>query len=676
MLKCSLPAPYDSYDLTLACIVCYRKLREGPNGYQPVFNDGHRCSFSTLLVRNPTTKIWTKVRPRPQSQILGSYKKCAYFLSSRPCAAGEDLCGFAHNDDELQFWTLEKKDQVNIYLLMNELRQTLISGHQFPSQNNNQYSMPHPRFVPPQRQPLIQPHAVPLMSVHMPASFGTVIQPGLLGATPMMRGPAQLNYLPMQRPPVFAVPPPRMPQPRVPLAQQQPFPLAMTHIFRLACETCLKPTRDVGLFSVLNVNHSCSENMLVVCVKGDSAWVKIRERNYHENIRGGYILCRSVSENRLCTAGDNKCNFAHNEEELYLWNLEKNGQFIIKDFITSNRKIHQGVKGPTGLDAFLSKYRGQFVFICRSCWFGRPPRMSVQSTKNSSVCAANIHSWVETECILAYRDLQGHISTINKRGFKHRGAVFQMCHYQLNCKNRREGFCKFAHGPVEMDVWQLEHDYNVSQAKLVELSTAKFQAPPPPVFVSPAAGSQPSMASRSQPTMASAAGSSTSTTQQQTRIAPQPASSTGTKLFPFNIIEACESCWRQGKQVCVKDETRDRCNSRGIGHNWSINARVYLTQPGNKELRLPPRKFPQNLEFVLCWDIQNKGRCTFRGAVCQFAHSKEEIMVWKWMISNKGDYLLIYNNLASIIISCWAIFGSSYCNINCYYQFIRRYGRY
>ncbi len=117
----------------------------------------------------------------------------------------------------------------------------------------------------------------------------------------------------------------------------QTFPLADTHNYALTCSLCTFPVNEPkkGYYHIKHtLQHSCDRNILLICKKRSSEWIQIRKRN-KQYFYGKYGLCRyfTSSIQRPCGRGQNRCTFAHSNEEKILWNQDKEGVFNIADFI-------------------------------------------------------------------------------------------------------------------------------------------------------------------------------------------------------------------------------------------------------------------------------------------------------------------------------------------------------
>ena len=102
---------------------------------------------------------------------------------------------------------------------------------------------------------------------------------------------------------------------------------------------------------------------------------------------------------------------------------------------------------------------------------------------------------------------------------------------------------------------------------------------------------------------------------------------------PHRVIEICNMCWTRSnsKDVVPKSLKANHCSK--VGHPWVGVS--YLILPCKKLLANLPPTIPRNLKFTICWDVgARKKRC--QRSDCSFAHSEEEIAIWKWMVQNNG----------------------------------------
>ena len=154
--------------------------------------------------------------------------------------------------------------------------------------------------------------------------------------------------------------------------------------YRIVCPQCFIFENFPGKYRYMPCTHECEENVLAVKQRGvpSARWMRVRERTNHRDFSGNYVMCHSIIESdpSLCRFGEFQCSFAHNEAEQQIWGLEKSGRFSITDFILQNR--HSVTSRGYTVDEVLKKYGGFFTYVCRNCFYGRPPRISVAAPNN------------------------------------------------------------------------------------------------------------------------------------------------------------------------------------------------------------------------------------------------------------------------------------------------------
>jgi len=124
------------------------------------------------------------------------------------------------------------------------------------------------------------------------------------------------------------------PAKKVPLKRQK-FPIAKTHDFTLGCQSCATVS---GYWWQLANHQTCCRLILFVRSKKATTglWTKVRNRQSY--VCGStYKLCWNYPHSD-CAGGDSEtCQFAHNDQEIALWNAEKSGRFNIEEFKTQVR---------------------------------------------------------------------------------------------------------------------------------------------------------------------------------------------------------------------------------------------------------------------------------------------------------------------------------------------------
>lgn len=164
--------------------------------------------------------------------------------------------------------------------------------------------------------------------------------------------------------------------------------------YKIVCPQCFIFENFPGKYRYSPCTHICEENVLAVKNRNipHAHWVRVRERTNHRDFPGKYILCNSVLQDNkdMCRYGERDCSFAHNEAEQHIWGMEKAGKFSITDFILQNRNT-SSTRGFT-VQELLKKYNGFFTFVCRDCFYGRPPRISEAGPNNTCTGEGSIFS--------------------------------------------------------------------------------------------------------------------------------------------------------------------------------------------------------------------------------------------------------------------------------------------
>ncbi|KAK7471580.1 hypothetical protein BaRGS_00035778, partial [Batillaria attramentaria] len=670
----------EDYQFRVACKSCFVKTGEGYKGYNLITNYSHRCDKDVLVIRRRDNQSlnWIKIRPFPNlfNSRFTEFKMCQQFINAYPCKIGEARCTFPHSSSEMKLWYMERDGEFSTTAFLEELRThgietseqlaarqstsptksepQQIPGLNFKEPSRQRYASPAPVEQPPSRHaPMATNHPPPSFSQPPARSFmsgppagptPTAVQspprmpPGFPPASPVksasftssMPPPPQRPLLqnPLISPPHLNKPPPQMGQ--QPVNSQSNVGNAVLPLkdydYKIVCPSCFPYEGFPGRYRYNPYTHECEENVLAVKRRNvnNSFWVRVRERTNHREFFGRYILCNSVVHGRKedCRFGEGSCSFAHNEAEQALWALEKDGRFSITDFILQNRKV-SSTRG-FSLTELLKKYPGYFTFVCRDCFYGRPPRVSEGGPNNSCTGTAT-HRWDKTQ-VLAHVDTSGRLTLIDHRKFTSKSAFFRICKF----------FTSARISLLERDVWMLERDTDISRQQIVEQSRRRPQQAPPPQQQQ-----QPPPQPGAPPRQAAAPSA-------QSQFAPAAPTAQsgkpGREKVPYTVQEYCGACWRNGGIKSLQDGNNNRCVKRHP--NFELN-KVFLILPIFKELRNLPHTIPRNLNFVLCRYIQEKRKCQYAGSVpCQFAHSDEERVLWIWMSRNN------VNNIRDVVKAC------------------------
>ncbi|XP_046550029.1 LOW QUALITY PROTEIN: helicase with zinc finger domain 2-like [Haliotis rubra] len=650
----------DEFDFQLACKVCFQKIGEGVKGY--VYKPfRHNClkNFFLIRLKDKENLNWLKVRSRAESQIHrnANYKICQQFQNSVPCRVGEERCTFPHHWPEVRLWGMDREGKFIITEFVEHLKKIGVdtSIGRVPASSVTDLSQKHviPGMNYQTATPTAQAKPVPAGPTHMPSAPPPSRQSPLITKQPavgiplipgsaMMQQPQQFTIHPLTfqfHPPTFEDPhqmtspiayappeeyrPPAATHPDGDAGSRVKMdnPIAETYEFKVMCKMCLCYNNFPGRYIYSPHPHLCEENLLAMRGRqGNNPWYRVRERKNHREFPGNYVICNSVTYNRIdwCHYGEENCSFAHNIIEQILWTLEKDGgNFNVTEFIMQNRSSSKN-RG-FSLNEILSKHGGYFAFICRNCYYSQPPMIATEG--GSGFCKGMFkHPW-QSGSVLAHFAPDGAVTVINSRGFLHKTAFFKICRWLLFCRNLFLGTCRFAHSMVERDVWMLERDTGMSRKEIVQESdilTSRNHAAEPPL--------PPGLSTdtRRPPPKTTAATA-------PTRTATPPPSAAGPGDCPYNVQIICGICWKKGARS-TQDGNKDRCSKL---HNLWHQIRMFQVLPSLKEIRPLPRKIPTNYHFIICKYVREKKKCDYNlGGPCQFAHGEEELEIWKWMCKN------------------------------------------
>ncbi|XP_071820469.1 3'-5' exoribonuclease HELZ2-like isoform X2 [Apostichopus japonicus] len=115
--------------------------------------------------------------------------------------------------------------------------------------------------------------------------------------------------------------------------------------FRLACTSCfVQDSRYEGIqaFNFLpRENHVCVGDLLICQLKSlgeeKRIWGRIRQRT-NPNFAGNFRLCQTFFQGLRCQIGYNLCHYAHSQEEMVIWQAERQNNFNGKELVAFLRQ--------------------------------------------------------------------------------------------------------------------------------------------------------------------------------------------------------------------------------------------------------------------------------------------------------------------------------------------------
>ncbi|XP_051986103.1 helicase with zinc finger domain 2-like [Xyrauchen texanus] len=240
------------------------------------------------------------------------------------------------------------------------------------------------------------------------------------------------------------------------------------------CIQCTRRGSGEISYSLLGVNHECSENILLVKCKGKGSVLRPVATLPDFPRPHRYDVCWYYIEKHGCKVHGKKCTFARSEEEAALWNFIKDKNLTIPQLVNLIKtnpcsfasEDRTTLEYLTAVERIISVFKGRFVELCKSCFRVDPQKMSFKLQNGK--CAYG-HSW---QPLLAYcekdknsRDIYNEIRPLPSQ---QSNTVY--CRYVANgepCK-RGDRQCSFAHNKVEMAVWRAESSEGLNRLDLLK----------------------------------------------------------------------------------------------------------------------------------------------------------------------------------------------------------------
>ncbi|XP_077997754.1 3'-5' exoribonuclease HELZ2-like [Glandiceps talaboti] len=116
----NLPMPIQqmlqTHDFALVCRQCYTKIPgligQGSDTLNVCLK--HKCLANILLACKKINRVhsWKKIRPILNKRYPGKYYLCNEYTNEEECSVHEDRCYYGHSEEEIQFWTMERKHKL------------------------------------------------------------------------------------------------------------------------------------------------------------------------------------------------------------------------------------------------------------------------------------------------------------------------------------------------------------------------------------------------------------------------------------------------------------------------------------------------------------------------------------------------------------------------------------
>uniref|UniRef100_A0A4W3I1W5 Zinc finger CCCH-type containing 7A n=1 Tax=Callorhinchus milii TaxID=7868 RepID=A0A4W3I1W5_CALMI len=339
----------------------------------------------------------------------------------------------------------------------------------------------------------------------------------------------------------------------------------------------------------------CKKDILICRLKNseDRSWKKIRPRPTKNQYVGPYYICKDVAAGEECRYPGH-CTFAYCQEEIDIWTLERKGAFnreLLFDPFGSSGKVNLTVA------KLLQEHHGIFMFLCEIC-FDNKPRMINKRNKDNPECCSNPdakHIFDHNKCLV-------HIlreTTVKYSKIHHLDDTRQLdlCCHEVRFGCIKEDNCFYAHSLIELKVWIMQLQTNISHEAITQESKKYLQ--------------------------------SMEASSQGGQIPPGTVKSGSLNL---NLKFVCAHCHRNG-QFSEPDKNRKYCSAKA-SHPWTKERRVLLVMSNERKkwttIRPLPSKKPIPQQFDLCMNIAKGKKCQYTGN-CFFAHSHEEKEMWTYM---------------------------------------------
>uniref|UniRef100_A0A4W3I1W1 Zinc finger CCCH-type containing 7A n=1 Tax=Callorhinchus milii TaxID=7868 RepID=A0A4W3I1W1_CALMI len=349
------------------------------------------------------------------------------------------------------------------------------------------------------------------------------------------------------------------------------------------------------LLDSLPTVEECKKDILICRLKNseDRSWKKIRPRPTKNQYVGPYYICKDVAAGEECRYPGH-CTFAYCQEEIDIWTLERKGAFnreLLFDPFGSSGKVNLTVA------KLLQEHHGIFMFLCEIC-FDNKPRMINKRNKDNPECCSNPdakHIFDHNKCLV-------HIlreTTVKYSKIHHLDDTRQLdlCCHEVRFGCIKEDNCFYAHSLIELKVWIMQLQTNISHEAITQESKKYLQ--------------------------------SMEASSQGGQIPPGTVKSGSLNL---NLKFVCAHCHRNG-QFSEPDKNRKYCSAKA-SHPWTKERRVLLVMSNERKkwttIRPLPSKKPIPQQFDLCMNIAKGKKCQYTGN-CFFAHSHEEKEMWTYM---------------------------------------------
>ncbi|XP_070570216.1 3'-5' exoribonuclease HELZ2-like [Ptychodera flava] len=164
----------------------------------------------------------------------------------------------------------------------------------------------------------------------------------------------------------------------LPMAFRQ---LLETNEFALACKQCFTQTPGQfgqGSYSFNQaLDHTCWGDILLSCAKGARVfrWKKIRPR-LNKKYTGKYWLCSEFENEEKCAVREDRCHYAHSQEEIDFWTKERQYKLKRSELETYLKHLPSYRTLNSNIDANVEPHAGDETLRSKAAstpWLGNAP---------------------------------------------------------------------------------------------------------------------------------------------------------------------------------------------------------------------------------------------------------------------------------------------------------------
>ncbi|XP_070571182.1 zinc finger CCCH domain-containing protein 7B-like [Ptychodera flava] len=468
----------ETHDFALVCQQCYTQTpgQFGQESYKLNSNLEHTCWADTLLCTRKASRVfcWKKIRPRTNKKYQGKYWLCNEFEHEEKCGVREDLCYFCHSEEEIEFWTLERKQKVDRQSLMAYLKK--LPGYRTRQSVGgdgvkNVSQMPSHPTVQPQmllhdtsrRAPSPKPVTGPELTTPRPATPHLQIH-----ATTMHRS---------QSPVPSHNKPPATPEQLKRLLEEcgGQFVMCCKDCFMKSSRICIKSMGDLSQFCSANDKHPWKSNEMMMHVRQeghDLTFFRIAQVPAQVATRTRFALCIH-SYHRTIPQFRERCTFPHSAAEKSVWEFEAvtsttRNQIVAastyhasQPVITRKITITDKELKPKAQELMAPQLPFKLQVVCKACWT-RTRQPVEEHRQQSGKCARGSHEWKgDNQEIIIFSERTKRwvpVNSIPRFIVERNQTLFQICkHSQRGKDHYRELMgrdCANPHSQEEMELWK------------------------------------------------------------------------------------------------------------------------------------------------------------------------------------------------------------------------------